>query len=75
MNLDKKSKFNRILEHVVGVLVAAALAGLFTFLQSIAADTGLCSNPEASLQQGGALGGIIKAGHSYLKVKSGTFFL
>lgn len=75
MHPEQKKRIRRIIEHAIGVLAAAIVAGLFTFFQQLASGAGLCPDPAASAEQAGLIGATLKGGHSVLKAKAGTLFL
>lgn len=72
---DKKKQFKRITEDVVGVLIAALLAGLFTFIQELAQGTGICPDPTSNVNKAGAIGASLKGGHAIIRAKIGSMFL
>lgn len=57
----------------VAILLAALAAAAFAFIQSIATATGACPTVPLDPTETGAIGGVIKAGHSVFTMMKGKF--
>ena len=63
-----KSYFKGVAAQMTAIILAAAGAAIFTFFQSVATQTGVCEVPTDAVGQAGALGAMIKAGHSAFQI-------
>ena len=57
-----------IWRQIVPILISGILAAALAFAQSVAAHSGFCPNTVAQTADVGVLGGMIKAGHSLVRI-------
>lgn len=67
-----KAYFKGVAVQATAIILAALGAAAFTFLQSVAAQSGVCPTPTTSPETAGAIGALFKGIHTALTVKSGT---
>lgn len=67
-----KEYFRGVASQATAILLAAAGAALFTFFQSIVADSGICPAPVISPEATGTVAAAAKAIHSAVTTNWGT---
>jgi len=66
----EQSYFRQVFAQITAILLAAGAAALFTFFQSLAEQTEICTQAATSATDAGILGGLIKGIHSYIIMRS-----
>lgn len=63
-----KTYLKNVAVHITAIILAAAAAAGFTFIQSIASQTGACEASQINAENAGLLGAALKAAHSGILV-------